>query len=116
MKTAISRTQYVAAAVIAGAFAVGFMSGPAFADNKQKSEDFNFKFSYEPEEFATTDSASKLLTRLEGQVSKFCAGKAATGTRLRTVDKKCIKATMDQTVESFKSSVVAEVYKGRADG
>jgi UrcA family protein len=115
MKTAISTTQFVAAAVIAGAFAVGFMSGPAFADNK-KSDAFNFQFAYEPEEFATSDSAAKLLSRLEDKVTKFCAAKGATGTRLRSVDKNCIKTTMDQTVASFKSSTVAEVYKGRAAG
>ena len=118
MKTAISKTQFVAAAVIASAFAVGFMSGPAFADDKRK-EEFGFQFAFEPTEFATSDSAAKLLTRLESKVKKFCSANAVqTGSRMKKPDMECITKTMDQTVASFNSATVAEVYKnkGRADG
>ena len=114
MKTMISKTHLIAAAVIATAFTAGFASGPAFAD--QKTEAFSFKFAYDKTEFATSDSAGKLLTRLESKVKRFCAAQAPTGTRLKKGDDQCFKRTMQQTVDSFGSSMVAELYKTRADG
>lgn len=119
MKTAVSKTHIIAAGVIAGAFTFGFISGPAFAEQaKANSTAFGFQFSYEKEELATSDSAAKLLTRLETKVKRFCTNAAGTGTRLRNTDDGCITKTMEQTVASFNSSLVAEVYKNkaRADG
>ena len=114
MKTMISRTHLIAAAVIATAFTAGFASGPAFAD--KKSESFQFNFPYDKAEFTTSDSAAKLLTRLESKVKRFCAAQAPTGTRLKKGDDECRKRTMQQTVDGFGSSMVAELYKSRADG
>jgi UrcA family protein len=111
MKSMISATHYVAAGVIAGAFTLGFISGPAFA---QAGEAFKFKF--EQSELASVESATKLLTRLENQAKKFCKDQAETGTRLKKADPACITATMDQTVAGFKSDTVAQIYKSRTNG
>ena len=109
----LSKTHLVAAAVIATAFTAGFASGPAFAD--KKTDKFKFDFAYEKSEFATSDSAAKLLTRLEGKVKRYCAN-IATGSRLPRRDDTCFKTTMDETVAGFGSSTVAELYKTRTAG
>jgi UrcA family protein len=113
MKSMISATHFVAAGIIAGAFTVGFISGPAFA---QQAETFGFKFKYEQSELGSADSARKLLARLESQVTKFCKNEAQTGSRLKKADPACVTATMDQTVASFGSDTVAQVYKSRTNG
>jgi UrcA family protein len=112
MKTMISRTHVIAAAVIAVAFTAGFASGPAFAD---KADKFKFNFPYEKAELATSDSAAKLLTRLESKVKRYCAS-LTTGSRLRKDDSDCLKKTMDETVAGFGSPMVADLYKTRAAG
>jgi UrcA family protein len=114
MKTMLSKTHLIAAAVIATAFTAGFASGPAFAD--KKSEQFTFDFSYEKAELTSSDTAAKLLTRLESKVKRFCAAQAPTGTRMKKGDPECFKRTMQTTVDGFGSSMVAELYKSRADG
>jgi UrcA family protein len=113
MKTMISKTHLIAAAVIATAFTAGFASGPAFAD--KTAEKFKFDFPYEKSELTTSEGAAKLLTRLESKVKRFCANQT-TGSRLRKNDDACFKSTMDQTVASFGSSTAAELYKSRAAG
>jgi UrcA family protein len=112
MKTAVSTTHILAAGVIAGAFTIGFMSGPAFAQSKG---DFKFDFAFEKSELETSDSAAKLLTRLESKVKRYCAN-LTTGSRLRQKDDTCFKSTMDTTVAGLGSSMVAELYKSRAAG
>ena len=115
MKTTVSKTHLAAAGIIAVAFIAGFASGPAFAD-QSKGDDFKFDFAYEKSELATSESAAKLLTRLESKVKRYCAGMAPTGSRLRKNDSACFKTTMDQTVASFGSAMVADLYKSRAAG
>ena len=113
MKTALLATHLVAA----GAFAVGFLSGPALAAEPQAEADkFEFKFHYEPSELQSSDGARKLLGRLESQIARRCgAGPRMPLTeRHRVTD--CIEDTMSKAIAGFGSSTVAEVYKTRTGG
>ncbi len=116
MKTAISRTQYVAAAGhCGGQFAVGFISGPAFAGQQAEVRRLQLPVRLRAEEFATTDSASKLLDPPRGQGHQASAGQGRRrGTRPAFGRQETIKETMDQTVRqlqigpsSLKSTKVA---------
>ncbi len=117
MKTLLNATNLIAAGVIAGAFATGFFSGPAFAEEVTlKSEGFQFKFAYEQSELATSDGANKMLIRLERQVKRFCANQAPTGTRLKASAKECVTRTMTDSVAGFGSAALAQAYKERSSG
>ena len=114
MKSAVSKIHIIAAGVIAGAFTLGFVSGPAFAEKAKAATAFGFEFSYDKAELASSDSAAKLVSRLETKVRKFCTNAARTGTRLKKTDPECLTNTMEQTIAGMNSSVVAEAYKNRA--
>lgn len=114
MKTTTS-TNLIACAVIAGAFTVGFASGPAFAE-QTNSKPFAFQFSYSPNELATVPQAEALLARLESDVRRYCGGygRVPLGER-RTVDA-CIDATMKESIAKFDSPAVAQAFQSRAAG
>jgi UrcA family protein len=115
MKTTSSHTSLIACAVIAGAFTVGFVSGPAMAD-PQHSGSFKFEFQYEPTELTTLTTAEKLLVRLERDVRSYCGNN-----RKMTLDEKryvneCVTATMKESIAKFDSEAVAQAFRSRADG
>src|SRR5690606_29030535 len=72
MKTT-STTNLIACAVIAGAFTVGFVSGPAFAE---QDAPFKFEFNYSPNELTSVPQAEALLIRLEQDVRRHCQSNA----------------------------------------
>ena len=118
MKTVLSATHLIAAGVIAGAFTVGFLSGPAFASEPQADADlFQFKFQYEPSELTNSDSARKMLARLERQVSRECGGDE---TRIPMTERRrvkaCVDVTMGKAIEGFGSATLAEAYRSRTGG
>ena len=113
MKTALLATHLIAA----GAFAVGFLSGPALAAEPQAEADkLDFKFYYEPSELSNSEGAKKLLTRLEAQVERRCSGDAVVTQTQRSLVRDCIEDTMSKAIAGFGSSTVAEVYKTRTGG
>lgn len=114
MKTASSTTSLIAVAVIAGAFAAGFATGPAFAQAPEaKADPFKFEFTFAPSELSTAPSAQKLLARLEQDVRRHCSvGGRLSIEQHQKVDA-CIDATMRETVSKFSGSTVAEAYQSR---
>jgi len=117
MKTALSTTHLIAAAVIAGAFGIGFFSGPAFADQPGKqSAQFEFRFAYSPSELTAAPQASKLLNRLEHAVRRECGGNRKMSINERKTVDECIDRTMKASVPRFGSEAVAQAYKSRAAG
>jgi len=116
MKTASSTTtSLIACAAIAGAFAVGFGTGPVFAQEAQDTYQFKFQFTYQPEELTSAPAAEKLLARLQQDVRAYCGGN-----RKMTLDERahvdaCIDATMRQSLDKF-GSTVAQAYQSRVGG
>src|SRR5574339_456022 len=73
MKIALSATHLIAAGVIATAFAIGFLSGPAFAGEPQADADqFEFRFDFDRSELGSAESAKLMLDRLERKVRRHC--------------------------------------------
>jgi UrcA family protein len=117
MKTVVSATHLIAAGVIAGAFAIGFLSGPALAEEQAQADEFQFKFQYEPSELTNSASAKKLLMRLERQVANECgADEGRKPLPERKLARACVDRTMSKAIEGFGSSTVAEAYKSRTGG
>lgn len=117
MKTASSTTSLIACAVIVGAFAIGFATGPAFADKAlTKDKPFAFEFAFEQSELTSAPAAEKLLTRLEQGVRKHCGDRNGLGTEKQANVDRCIDTTMRESVAKFGSSMVAQAYQSQAGG
>ena len=118
MKTASSTTSLIACAVIAGAFAVGFATGPAFAQETAsfETESFKFQFAYQPSELTAAPSAEKLLVRLQQDVRNHCGGNRKMSLDERSHVNACITATMKESISKFGSATLAQAYETRAGG
>lgn len=115
--TRISTTNLIAVAVIGGAFATGFFSGPALAgEPEQDVATFEFKFDYNPEELNSTPRAQKLLSRLERRVRAHCGGDRKMTLAEREFVAVCVDQTMQQSISKFGSDAVAQAYRSRAEG
>lgn len=117
MKTP-STTHLIAAAVIAGAFATGYISGPAFADESAvtQANPFDFDFHYAPDELQSTPKAEKMLKRLERKVRGECGGNRKMTVNEREFVRACVNETMKNSIAKFGSETVAQAYRTRADG
>jgi UrcA family protein len=117
MKTMLSTTNLIAAAVIGGAFAVGYLTGPAFAElPEQEREPFEFRFTFNPDELTSTPKAEKLLNRLESRVRSYCGANLRMSLAERADALACVNETMTNSVAKFGSEAVAQAYRMRADG
>lgn len=114
MKTTAS-TSLIACAVIAGAFTVGFASGPAFAQPEAPHK-FEFEFTYSGNELATVDGANALLQRLESTVRSYCGGNERLTLGQRRVVDMCVDNTMKESIAKFQSPAVAQAFESRAAG
>ncbi len=115
--TRISTTHLIAAAVIGGAFAAGFFSGPALAEEpEQTATPFEFHFSYRSDELASLPKTEKMLKRLESRVRDHCGGDRKMSLAERELVSACVDATMRNSVTKFGSEAVAQAYRQRADG
>lgn len=108
-------THLIACAVIAGAFTVGFVSGPAFAENDRNAA-FEFHFTYSPNELATVPQAEALLVRLEQDVRRHCGGNRKMSIEERRFVQTCIDSTMKDSIAKFGSPTVAQAFQSRAAG
>lgn len=116
MKRASSATNLIACITIVGAVAVGFATGPAFAQTGRDADGFEFKFAYSPTELQSAQGAEKLLTRLEGEVRDHCAPAGRITMDQHLLLRSCVKETMQKTVSKFASVTVAQAYDVRAGG
>jgi UrcA family protein len=116
MKTVPSATHLIAAGVIAGAFVVGFLSGPALAGEPPSAEAFKFDFESAPSELANSQSARGMLARLERNVQRQCGAYDRMPVADRKLIKACIDETMSNAVATFGSATLAEAYKTRTGG
>ena len=117
MKTVLSTTHLFAAAVIGGAFAAGFFTGPAFAGEPQgKTIPFAFDFSISPDELASTAQAEKLVSRLERKVRVHCGANLKQPVAQRQEAMACVEETMKSSISKFGSEAVAQAYRTRAAG
>jgi UrcA family protein len=120
MKTASSTTtSLIACAAIVGAFAFGFATGPAFAQEATatagETQPFKFQFSYQANELTSAPSAEKLLVRLQQDVRAYCGGNRKMSLNEREQVNACIDATMRQSIDKF-GSTVAQAYQSRTRG
>jgi UrcA family protein len=117
MKTSSSATYLIASAAIAGALALGFATGPAFAEDASiKTDTFKFRFSYKPAELASAESAEKLLLRLQKQVRNHCGDTRKMTLDERSLVTKCTNTTMRESIGKFGSSTLAQAYETRSGG
>lgn len=117
MKTASSTTSLIACAAIVGAFAAGFATGPAFAQEASFStETFKFQFTYQPSELTAAPSAEKLLVRLQQDVRSYCGGNRKMTLDERSHVNECISKTMRESISKFDSATLAQAYETRAGG
>jgi UrcA family protein len=117
MKTVLSTTNLFAAAVIGGAFAAGFVTGPAFAEEPEgRGIPFAFDFAFSPEELNSTTKAEKLVSRLERRVRAYCGANMRMSLTERNDVNVCINETMKQSISKFGSEAVAQAYRTRAAG
>ena len=115
MKTT-SKTSLIASFAIAGAFAVGFASGPASAQDLPHHGPFEFKFGYDAAELGTLAGAQTLLVRLETAVSRYCGEDKMMTSKERADTQRCVDKTMRESVAKFGNPTVAQAYQSRADG
>lgn len=118
MKTTSSTTiSLIACAAIAGAFAIGFASGPAFAQEAtaNQAQPFKFEFGYQAEELTSAPAAEKLLVRLNQDVRAYCGGNRKMTLNERQHVNACIDATMRESMDKF-GSTVAQAYQSRTGG
>ena len=118
MKTALSTTNLIAAAVIGGAFAAGYFTGPAFAGepDEQRTIPFAFDFAFSPEELTSTARAESLVLRLERRVRAHCGANLKMPIDQRRDAKACVEETMNASISKFGSEAVAQAYRTRAAG
>jgi UrcA family protein len=117
MKTVFSTTNLIAAAVIGGAFATGFFTGPAFAgEPEERTIPFAFDFAFSPDELTSTASAEKLVSRLERRVRSQCGANLKMPVAQRQEALACVEQTMKASISKFGSEAVAQAYKSRAAG
>ena len=117
MKTALSTTNLIAAAVIGGAFAAGYFSGPAFAgEPEERTIPFAFDFAFTPDELTSTAKAEDLVSRLERRVRVHCGANLKMPVAQRAEAMACVEETMKASISKFGSEAVAQAYRSRAAG
>jgi UrcA family protein len=118
MKTALSTTNLIAAAVIGGAFAAGYFTGPAFAGEPQERRTipFAFDFAFSPDELTSTSKAEDLVARLERRVRTHCGANLKMPVAQRQGAMACVEETMKTSISRFGSEAVAQAYKSLAAG
>jgi UrcA family protein len=117
MKTQSSATYLIASAAIAGALAAGFATGPAFAQSASfETYSFKFPFTYRTSELASTESAEKLLLRLQREVRDHCGGTRKMPLEERALVTKCTNQTMRESIGKFGSATLAQAYETRTGG
>jgi len=115
MKTT-SKTSLIACLAISGAFAVGFASGPASAQDRPYHGPFEFEFRYDAAEMGTLEGAQNMLARLQSVVSAHCGNTSTLTNEERYAVKQCVKRTMSQSIAKFSNPTVAQAFQSRADG
>lgn len=115
MKTMISATNLIACAIVAGAFTVGFLSGPALAQEHETTP-FDFDFTFKASELSNAPQAEKMLVRLESAVKRECGANGKMSYAERKLVETCINTTMRASIAKFNSATVAQAYQSRADG
>lgn len=118
MKTPSSTTlNLITCAVVAGAFAFGLATGPAFAQEASTTpaQPFKFQFNYQTHELTSAPAAEKLLVRLQQDVRAYCGGNRKMTLDERTHVKACIDSTMRESIDKF-GSTVAQAYQSRTRG
>lgn len=117
MKTVLSTTNLIAAAVIGGSFAAGFFTGPAFAgEPEERTAAFSFDFAFSQDELTSTDKAERLLSRLERRVRSQCGVNLKMPVSQRQDALACVEDTMKASISKFGSEAVAQAYRSRAAG
>ncbi len=116
MKTSSSTTNLIACITIIGAVAVGFATGPAFAQTGRDRNAFEFQFVYAPSELQTAQGAEKLLARLESQVRGRCIPQGRMTTDQHAQARTCVTETMQKTISKFASATVAQAYDLQTGG
>lgn len=117
MKTVLSTTNLIAAAVIGGAFAAGYFTAPAFAKPpEEKAVPFAFEFPFDREELTSTAKAEELISRLERRVRAECDANRKQPVVQRQKAMACVDATMRASISKFGSEAVAQAYRSRAAG
>ena len=117
MKTVLSTTNLIAVAVIGGAFATGFFTGPAFAgEPDQRTTPFAFDFAFSQDELTSMDKAERLLSRLERRVRSQCGANLKMPVSQRMQALACVEETMKTSISKFGSEAVAQAYRSRAAG
>ena len=117
MKTVLSTTNLIAAAVIGGAFAAGYFTGPAFAgEPEQRTTPFAFDFAFSLDELTSTAKAEDLVSRLERRVRAHCGANLKMPVAQREEAMACVEETMKTSISKFGSEAVAQAYKSRAAG
>ena len=117
MKTVLSTTNLIAAAVIGGAFATGFFTGPAFAgEPEERNIPFAFDFAFSQDELTATAKAEDLVSRLERRVRSHCGANLKMPVAQREDAMACVEETMKTSISKFGSEAVAQAYRSRAAG
>lgn len=117
MKTQSSATYLIASMTIAGALAVGFATGPAFAQKASFDTDtFKFRFAYQTSELDSAGSAEKLLLRLQREVRDHCGGTEKMSLDARSLVTECTNQTMRESIAKFGSATLAQAYETRTGG
>lgn len=115
MKTTLSATHVIAASVIATAFAAGFLSGPALAEQPALDERFELRFQFDPSELTNAADAKRMLERMERKVSAECSKGRYLPSENRLV-RMCVERTMTDAVDNFGNATLAQAYKSRTGG
>lgn len=117
MKTQSSATYLIASAAIVGAFATGFATGPAFAQEATFDTDtFKFRFAYQTSELDSAGNAEKLLFRLEREVRAYCGGTQKMSLDARSLITECTNQTMRESITKFGSATLAQAYETHTGG
>jgi UrcA family protein len=100
----------LAAVLVSGATFLA-AGAPAIAEAAPEKEAFAFQFAYTPSELNDEVAASRMLTRLQGEVRKHCTVDAR-----QVIDRNtrvCIEATMTNVVKQIGSTTLASAHAER---
>lgn len=88
----------------------------AHAQPADITDEFAFKFSYDPADLHDAGKAEKVLSRLERAVRRHCEAGVPRTIQDRALTRECVNRTMAESMDKFGSTLLTQAYQSRAAG
>ena len=94
----------------------GFVATAHAQPQRDVTDDFAFKFAYDPAHLQDAGKAEKVLVRLERAVRRHCEAGVPRTIQDRALVRQCVDKTMVESMDKFGSSLLTQAYEARAAG